>query len=99
MYAASPQSNPDRELCSRLVGALAATASAGTVLTFTAGVYHNPKHGQTAMGRKEYRKADLAPDQFFFQAAGDELAAFVGQHRAAFNWLLSSLDDDLRVAT
>ena len=51
------------------------------------------------MGRKEYRLADLAPDQFFFRAAGEELAALVGQHRAAFDWLLSSLDDDLGVAT
>jgi hypothetical protein len=51
------------------------------------------------MGPKELRKADLAPDQFFFQAAGEELTALVGQHGATFDWLLSSLNDDLGVVT
>ena len=51
------------------------------------------------MGRKEYRLADLTPDQFFFQAAGDELASFVGQHRAKLYWLHVGLNDNLSIST
>ena len=51
------------------------------------------------MGLKEYSLGDLSPDQFFFQATGDEATPLLGQHRAAFDWLLRSFDDDLRVAT
>jgi len=50
------------------------------------------------MARKAYRWADLAPDQFFFQAAGDELSALVGQHRAEIDGLAIGLDDDAGIS-
>lgn len=53
-------------------------AITGAVLTFTAGVYHNRGRRQTAMGRKEYREADLSPDQFFFQTTGHETPSLIG---------------------
>ena len=51
------------------------------------------------MGRKEYREADLSPDQFLFQATGHEAASLVRQHRAKCDRLLTGLDDDLAIAT
>ena len=50
------------------------------------------------MVRKEYRLADLSPDQFFLQATGNETAAFVGKHGSEIDGLAIGLDDDAGIS-